>query len=194
MAYDDVKEFEGETYSGMAVGGEHTWLYPNGLWHETKVAPDKWEFTFASLKERERSAPAGSGVPVGTEYHWYILAHQRVRKIDADSYTTFMSGLKYKVAHKRPHWRKWSSEYPEQPSEREKLTAILEETLEGARSPLRSGAATRRSEPKPVVVWGTENFLRGRCAPARLAGIWRLPSESSGTRIPTTYGAGAASR
>ena len=133
MAYDDVKEFEGETYSGMAVGGEHTWLYPNGLWHETKVTPDKWEFTFASLKERERNAPAGSGVPVGTEYHWYILAHQRVRKIDADTYTTFMSGLKYKVAHKRPHWRKWSSEYPEQPSEREKLTAILEETLEGVR-------------------------------------------------------------
>jgi len=26
MPYDDVKEFEGETYSGMAVGGEHTWL------------------------------------------------------------------------------------------------------------------------------------------------------------------------
>src|SRR5256712_12307507 len=131
MAYDDVKEFEGETYSGMAVGGEHTWLYPNGLWHETKVTPDKWEFTFASLKERERSAAAGSGVPVGTEYHWYVLAHQRVRKIDADTYTTFMSGLKYKVAHKRPHWRKWSSEYPEKPWERGKFTASLEETLEG---------------------------------------------------------------
>src|SRR2546426_8454139 len=75
----------GETYSGMAVGGEHTWLYPNGLWKETKVAPDRWDFTFSSLKERERSAPPGSGVPVGTQYHWYILAHQRVRKIDADS-------------------------------------------------------------------------------------------------------------
>jgi hypothetical protein len=105
------------------------------LWHETKVAPDKWEFTFASRKERERSAPAGSGVPVGTQYHWYILAHQRVRKIDADSYTTFMSGLKYKVAHKRPAWHKWSCEYPEQPSEREKLTTILEETLDGLRGP-----------------------------------------------------------
>ena len=59
MAYDDVKEFGGETYSGMAVGGEHTWLYPNGLWKETKVAPDRWDFTFKSIKERERSAPPG---------------------------------------------------------------------------------------------------------------------------------------
>ena len=129
MAYDDVKEFGRETYTGMAVGGEHTWLYPNGLWKETKVAPDRWDFTFDSIKERERSAPPGSGVPVGTQYHWFILAHQRVRKIDADSYTTFMSGVKYKIAHKRPHWRKWSSEYPEQTSEAEKLIAVLEETL-----------------------------------------------------------------
>src|SRR5438128_584650 len=68
MAYDDLKEFEGETYTGVAVGGEHTWLYPNGLWRETKVAPDRWDFTFSSLKERERSAPPGSGVPVGTQY------------------------------------------------------------------------------------------------------------------------------
>ena len=88
------------------------------------------------LRVAQREGAKRSGwvrVPVGTEYHWYILAHQRVRKIDADSYTTFMSGLKYKVAHKRPHWRKWSSEYPEQPSERQRLTAILEETLEGMR-------------------------------------------------------------
>ncbi len=135
MAYDDLKQFEGETYTGVAVGGEHTWLYPNGLWRETKVAPDRWDFTFGSLKERERSAPLGSGVPVGTQYHWYILADQRVRKIDADSYTTFMSGAKYKIAHKRPHWRKWSSDYPDQPSETDKLIAVLEETLARLREP-----------------------------------------------------------
>jgi hypothetical protein len=129
MTYDDLKQFEGETYTGVAVGGEHTWVYPNGLWRETKVAPDCWDFTFSSIKERERSAPPGSGVPVGTQYHWYILAHQHVRKIDADSYTTLMSGMKYKIAHKRPHWRKWSSEYPEQEPETEKLIAVLERTV-----------------------------------------------------------------
>lgn len=134
MAYDDLKEFEGETYAGMAVGGEHAWIYPNGLWRESKVAPDRWTFTFTSIKERERAAPEGSGVPVGTQYHWYILADQRVRKIDADTYHTFMSGVKHKVAHKRPHWRKWSSEYPDQPSESERVVRILEETLAGLRA------------------------------------------------------------
>src|SRR3989454_1377666 len=142
MAYDDLKEFEGETYTGVAVGGERTWLYPNGLWKETKVAPDRWDFTFNAIKERERSAPPGSGVPVGTQYHWYILADQRVRKIDADSYTTFMSGVKYKIAHKRPHWRKWSSEYPEQPSETEKVIDILEGTLAGLRESTSSSSAS----------------------------------------------------
>ncbi len=128
MVYDDLKEFEGETYTGMPVGGEHSWIYPNGLWREQKVGPDRWEFTFTSIKERERSAPAGSGVPPNTQYHWYILAHQRVRKIDEDSYHTFMSGVKYKLAHKRPYWRRWSSEYPDQRSERERVIAILEAT------------------------------------------------------------------
>ncbi|MBI4416470.1 MAG: hypothetical protein HY557_05760 [Euryarchaeota archaeon] len=142
MSYDDLKDFEGEPYSGMAVGGEHAWLYTNAIWRERKVAPDKWEFTFASLKERGRGAPPGSGAPPKTQYHWYILAHQRVRKIDEDSYSTLMSGLKYKIAHKRPHWRKWSSEYPDQSSARERIVAILEETLAG----LREDDGTSRGE------------------------------------------------
>jgi len=129
MAYDDLKEFEGETYTGMKVGGEHTWSYPNGLWHERKVAPDRWEFAFTSKKIRDRSAPVGSGVALDTQFHWYLLAHQWVRKIDADSYSTFMSGLKYKVAHKRPGWREWSSGFAGRISEREAVVAILEDAL-----------------------------------------------------------------
>lgn len=146
MAYDDLKEFQGQPYSGMSVGGQHAWIYPNGLWREEKVAPEKWEFTFTSLKQRERSAPAGSGVPPDTRYHWYILAHQRVRKIDEDTYHTFMTGVKYKLAHKRPHWRKWSCEYPDQPSERQRLMSILEATL----VELREAEATFPAEPAVV--------------------------------------------
>ena len=68
-------------------------------------------------------------MPVGTQFHWYIMAHQRVRKLDRDAYETFMEGLKYKIAHKRPHWRAWSTEYPDHPSERQMLIQILEEQL-----------------------------------------------------------------
>ena len=53
-----------------------------------KVTPDKWQFTYNVTKRRAGIAPEGSGVPLGTEYHWYILANQNVKKIDANSYTS----------------------------------------------------------------------------------------------------------
>ncbi len=144
MAYDDVKDFDGEEYTGMAVGGQHTWHYTDALWHERKTAPDKWEFTLTSVKKRDRPAPPGSGAAVFTEYHWYLLADQWVRKIDADSYTTFMSGLKYKVAHKRPHWRVWSDEYPGNASSRDHVLEILEEATDRV-----------RADREPRTVWAS---------------------------------------
>jgi hypothetical protein len=107
----------------MRVGGTHQWYYDKGEWKEKKITPDKWEFTYATNKWRTWQAPEGSGVPVGTEYHWYLLAHQNVRKLDANSYTTSMEGLKYKLAHKRAEIGKWSStDY----AQKERLIQILE--------------------------------------------------------------------
>jgi hypothetical protein len=107
--YNEYKEFQGRKYTGMRVGGTHHWYYDKGEWKEKKIAPDKWEFTYDTNKRRAWQAPEGSGVPVGSEYHWYILAHQNVRKLDANSYTTSMTGLKYKLAHKRVDKLRWSS-------------------------------------------------------------------------------------
>jgi len=129
VAYDDLKEFRGQVYTGMPIGGTHVWEYPHGVWQERKVAPDRWVFSFLSEKKRARRAPEGSGALPGTQYHWFILAHQRVRKVDENTYETVMEGVKYKVAHRRPHWRGWSTEYPDQEPEREILIRILEEQL-----------------------------------------------------------------
>ena len=85
----------------MKVGRGHTWNYDAGQWKETKVTPDEWTFTYAVTKRRKGRAPEGSGVPVGTEYHWYILAHQVVKKLDANDYSTSLEGTKYKLAHRR---------------------------------------------------------------------------------------------
>jgi len=74
-----------------------------------KVTPDKWQFSYNVTKRRAGNAPEGSGVPVGTEYHWYILANQNVKKLDANNYTTSMIGLKYKLAHKCADKNNWSS-------------------------------------------------------------------------------------
>ena len=99
-------------------------------------------------KRRAGHAPPGSGVPVGTEYHWYILAHQNVRKLDANTYTTgddpalrppdafdltrsgvhhvSLTGLKYKLAHKRAEKDAWSAT---EQAQRRQLIKILEENL-----------------------------------------------------------------
>ncbi len=147
MAYDDVKEFDGEAYSGMAVGGRHLWHYTDAVWREEKVAPDRWDFNLTSVKRRDTPAPQGSGAPPLTEYHWYLLAHQWVRKIDADSYHTFMTGVKYKLAHKRPHWRAWSDTYPGNPSSHESVIRILEDTLERLREDEDAPTLWGASEP-----------------------------------------------
>jgi hypothetical protein len=125
--YNEYKDFEGKKYTGMRVGGTHQWYYDKGEWKEKKVAPDKWEFTYATNKRRAWQAPEGSGVPVGTEYHWYLLAHQNVRKLDANSYTTSMEGLKYKLAHKRAEIGKWSST---DNAQKERLIQIFEELID----------------------------------------------------------------
>jgi hypothetical protein len=127
--YDEMKKFQGRSYTGMQVGRTHVWEYPDGEWRERKLTPDLWHFTYASSKHRKgRGAPEGSGVPVGTGYHWFIEANQFVEKLDANTYETFMEGLKHKVAHKRADWDTWSTERSG-PSDRARMVAILEEAL-----------------------------------------------------------------
>jgi len=125
--YNQFKVFEGKKYTAMRVGGRHKWYYEKGEWKETKVAPDRWEFSYAVPKRRAGHAPAGSGVPVGTEYHWYILAHQNVRKLDANTYTTALTGLKYKLAHKRAGKDTWSAS---DQAQRRHLIKILQEMID----------------------------------------------------------------
>jgi len=109
--YDELKEFDGQVYTGMEVGGHHDWNYPDGEWNETKVAPDRWTFTFTSNKGRMRSAPKGSGADVGSKFHWFIVADQKAVKTDENTYKTVMSGVKFKVGHARPNWKAWSYDY-----------------------------------------------------------------------------------
>ena|SRR5688500_1391478 len=109
VSYDEFKEFEGQKYTGMQIGRSHKWYYDQGEWKEKKITPDLWQISYAVTKRRAGRAPEGSGVPVGTEYHWYILAHQNVNKLNANDYTTSLTGLKFKIAHRRADTEKWSA-------------------------------------------------------------------------------------
>ena len=125
-SYNQFKEFEGHQYTGMKVGRSHKWYYDEGEWKESKITPDLWEISYAVTKRRAGKAPQGSGVPVGTAYHWYIVAHQNVRKLNADDYTTTMAGLKFKLSHKRYDKEKWSSSAAAQ---RKRLIQFLRDVI-----------------------------------------------------------------
>ncbi|KAJ3080915.1 hypothetical protein HK102_002707, partial [Quaeritorhiza haematococci] len=74
-----------------------------------------------------RGAPEGSGVPVGTEYEWLIVAHQNVKKIDANTYDTILTGTKYKLAHKRAGSESWNLRT--KASKRKREIRLLEDVI-----------------------------------------------------------------
>ena len=125
-SYDVFKEYEGTRYTGMKIGRGHKWRYDEGDWVERKLTPEKWEIRFTTVKRRRGHAPEGSGVPVGTEYHWYVLADQTVKKLDANSYVTDMIGHKYKLSHKRADKGTWSAS---ESAQRRHLVKILKQMI-----------------------------------------------------------------
>jgi hypothetical protein len=174
-SYNAIKEFEGRKYTGMKVGGSHSWYYRQGEWKETKIAPDKWQFTYAVNKRRQWNAPEGSGVPVGTEYHWYILAHQNARKLNANEYATSMTGVKYKLAHRRAAGGEWSVS---ERAQLRRLIAILEENIIQLRCQLGEadkelGAIPHEAEPATTAM--------GKRCEAVTGGRRRPPNSPLGT-------------
>ncbi len=147
VSYNEFKEHEGQRYTGMKIGRSHKWHYDQGEWKEKKITPDLWQINYAVVKRRAGKAPEGSGVPVGTEYHWYILAHQNVRKLNANDYTTAMTGLKFKIAHKRADNEKWSATPKTQ---RKRMIKFLQEVIgDLEREEAGELQAEQQAEPTP---------------------------------------------
>ena len=184
--YNEFKVFEGKKYTGMRVGGRHKWYYDKGEWNEKKVTPDRWEFTYAVPKRRAGHAPPGSGVPIGTEYHWYILGHQNVRKLDENTYSTAMTGLKYKLAHKRAGSESWSAS---EPAQRKHLVKILQEMIDDLTAePQVEGPADRPAVAR--VAGGVETKARRRAAPS----VRRAPRQAAPSRRRLVASAGRRRR
>jgi hypothetical protein len=130
MAYSDEKSYGSAKYHGMKVGGLHNWTYPDGQWTERKLEPDRWEVTFTSLKRRNRRAPSNSGAEVGSGYHWLIVAHQWVDKLDANTYATQLEGTKYLIAFKKPDWPVWNTQFKNQKRRaKDKAIAALQDVI-----------------------------------------------------------------
>jgi hypothetical protein len=141
VGYDALKEFDGKRYTGMRVGRSHKWYYDRGQWTETKITPDQWRIEYAVKKRRAGKAPTGSGVPVGTAYHWYILADQTVTKLNANDYATSLSGTKFKLAHKRAGQDHWSAS---ERAQRKRLVEVLRAMIGELEAQEEEAAAPRR--------------------------------------------------
>jgi hypothetical protein len=124
--YDEIKFYEGQQYTGMAIGRSHKWYYDKGDWRETKLTPDLWEISYAVTKRRAGQAPEGSGASTGTEYQWYIMAYQNVKKLNKDDYSTELKGLKFKLAYNRADKGKWNASISAQ---RKKLIGLLKQMI-----------------------------------------------------------------
>jgi hypothetical protein len=153
QSFNRFKKFGEKQYTGMSVGRSHKWNYDPGVWRDYKITPDLWGISYGVTKRRAGRAPEGSGAAVGTGYHWFILAHQHVEKLNADDYSTVMTGLKFKLAHRRAAKGTWNITSKAQ---RRRLIAFLEEMLDQLRTapiPLsfKSGGNSYTGEALPVL-------------------------------------------
>jgi hypothetical protein len=147
VSYDDFKQYEGQRYTGMKIGRSHKWHYDRGEWKEKKITPDLWQITYAVTKRRAGRAPEGSGVPVGTGYHWYVVAHQNTTKQSANSYTTSLTGLKFKIAHQRAGSEKWSATPKTQ---RKRMITFLQSVIADLEKQIDSAGGTIAVQKKPA--------------------------------------------
>ncbi len=92
---------------------------------------------------------------MGTSHHWYILADQVVTKLDANTYSTELTGTKFKLAHKRAGSESWSAS---DRAQRRGLVQILRQMIaelenppaearEPAAASTRPARARRRASP-----------------------------------------------
>jgi hypothetical protein len=175
--YNRYKYFNGKQYTGMAVGRSHKWYYDKGIWLDKKLTPDKWIINFEVTKRRAGHAPEGSGVPVGTEYHWFVLAHQMVKKLNANDYSTKMNGFKFKIAHKRAEKGKWNIS---DKTQKNHLIKVLKEFIKELESettedfvtgeenmvkPAKKSVAKKTMKPKDRVVKTKSASLRKKRTP-----------------------------
>lgn len=140
-SFDARKSWHGRSYTGMKVGRGHHWDY-EGKWVERKIGPDLWEVDFRATKTRKgKGAPEGSGAPVGTEYLWFFVPTTQVaRKMDANTYQTRLSGLKWKLGFRPATSTSWDFQWARTgETARQRAIRILEQTLADLKAEEKAG-------------------------------------------------------
>lgn len=105
---------DGQKYSGTPIGYAHHWKYEDPDVQEQKISPEQWQFKMTCLKRKVQKTNTNGSIQPGTQYHWYFIGDQIVRKIDENTYQTDLNAIKYKLGHKRPYWKGFSYTYEDQ--------------------------------------------------------------------------------
>ena len=99
-----LTEFEGEAYTGLPT--KQTWALGKGQWEEKRTGAGMWDIAFETIAIKPFKT--GAGLPVDSEYHSYVLAHQKLVKTRGNTYQVRLEGVKFKLAHKEAG-EKWSA-------------------------------------------------------------------------------------
>ncbi len=91
-----LQELEGTPYAGIPHNTK--WNFGKAAWNESKRNAKAWDFTFETIAIKPFEADLT--VPIGTELHSYILAHQKIIKVRKNTYKVKLEGVKIKLAHK----------------------------------------------------------------------------------------------
>ena len=62
---------------------------------------------YQTKRRAGRTAPRGSGMPIGYKLNWYIKAHQYAVKTGPNTYKLIMKGKKYLAGYKKNKDKKW---------------------------------------------------------------------------------------
>lgn len=74
---------------GMRTGSKHHWRYK-----DIGTRDNGRSFTRFQVKRRSKSAPRGSGMPIGSKLHWNLNAIERWTRIPK-GYKVVQTGTKY---------------------------------------------------------------------------------------------------
>jgi len=135
-----LTEFEGEAYNGLRA--TQTWAMGKGKWEEQPTGALSWDILFETIAVKPLKA--GTGMPIGSEHHSYLLAHQKLVKTRNNTYQVRLEGVKFKLAHKETG-EKWSANAGVRHNN---LIKILKQALNDLE--MRHGQAPSESKKAPL--------------------------------------------
>ena len=141
-------EFEGKPYNGFPIS--KSWTLGKSDWKESRRGIKTWDISFEA--DATTNTENDLSLPIGSEFHSYILAHQKIVKTHKNAYKLKIQGIKFKLAHKLRD-ENWSATSQHQ---KKNLIQILKDVLKDLE--MNSGRAPVEPKKKPFPT-KNEGFL-----------------------------------